>query len=375
MKKGFVTSLIIGCFIILSKAQQPESINWHYPSKAAFHTVHNQLWQGSEIASYYDRLPADAQKNVRKAVWNLSRNAAGLKLVFNTDATDITVRYVVSKKNYAMNHFPATGVSGVDLYALKNDGTWAWANDGIGIYDFKDTITYTYAGLEPDRDDNRTGRVFHLYLPLYNTIEWLEIGVPSGNSFAFVPPADKKPIVVYGTSITQGGCASRAGMAWTNLLERAISTPVVNLGFSGNGRLEEPILDRVVEQDAEVFILDCLANMAVETVYSKVCEAVHTIRSKHKTTPVILADHAAYTQGRMHTAYASRVSLRNEESWKAFQTLKAQGVENIYYLKHADVGLDFYDSVDGSHPTDGGMVKYAKAFEKVLLETVLTGDQ
>src|SRR5690606_22769211 len=146
--------------------------------------VHNQLWQGSVVASYYDRLPSYAQERVRKDVWNLSQNAAGLKLVFNTNATEVIVRYVVSRKNYAMNHFPATGVSGVDLFAENNDGTWAWAN---GTYAFKDTITYTYKGLDLDSDDYKTGRTFHLYLPLYATVDWLEIGIPIKSSFHFVP--------------------------------------------------------------------------------------------------------------------------------------------------------------------------------------------
>src|SRR5690606_33829397 len=128
-----------------------------------------------------------------------------------------------------------------------------------GKYAFKDTITYTFSGMDAAHDSD--GREFHLYLPLYNRVEWMEIGVPTEHSFAFVPATDEKPIIVYGTSIAQGGCASRAGMAWTSLLERAIHVPVVNLAFSGNGRLEKEVVDLIVEHEARVFVLDCLPNL------------------------------------------------------------------------------------------------------------------
>jgi len=358
----FLTSFLIVLFL---DAQEKGHMKWYDPSKEDFRTVHNQLWSGSEIASYYDRLPAKAENDVRKEVWDLSRNAAGLKLVFKTDATDITVRYVVSKKNYAMDHFPATGVSGVDLFATNNDGTWLWAN---GSYSFKDTITYTYPGLDLDRDRYRNGREFHLYLPLYNTVEWLEIGVPSANSFTFIPVGDEKPVIVYGTSIAQGGCASRAGMAWTNLLERAIYTPVVNLGFSGNGRLEKAVIDLIAENDASIFVLDCLPNLGgeVEAVVSKTNDAVQTIRSRHPQTPIILVEHSGYLENRVNAERVKALRLINAASLKAYEGLKSKGVEHLYYLKSEDIGLDLYDSVDGTHPTDGGMLKHAQAYAKLI---------
>src|SRR5690606_23929712 len=140
---------------------------------------------------------------------------------------EIFVRYTTTKTkaNYAMDHFPATGVSGVDLFAENSDGSWAWAN---GRYQFNDTITYSFSGLNLGKEKYKDGRKFHLYLPLYNNIKWLEIGVRVGNSIEFIPVSvEEKPIVVYGTSIAQGGCASRPGMAWTNILNRTLKTPVV----------------------------------------------------------------------------------------------------------------------------------------------------
>lgn len=351
----------------MASAQAKKGVDfvWYNPASEKFLTVHNQLWTGSDVHSFYDRLPAKAESVVRSPVWKLSRNAAGLKLVFKTDAQDITIRYVLSNKNYAMNHFPATGVSGVDLFAENSDGSWAWT---YGKYKFKDTVTYTYTGLNLDKEKYKDGRTFHLYLPLYNSVQWMEIGVPSDNAFKFIPASAEKPIVVYGTSIAQGGCASRAGMGWTNILDRNLHMPVANLGFSGNGRLEKEVVDMIVEKEAKVFVLDCLPNLGGETanIKSKITYAVNAIREKHPHTPIILVDGSHFTEGRLNATRTKGILRTNSLSREAYQELKSKGVQGLYYLTKEDIGLDMNDSVDGTHPTDIGMLKYAAACEKLI---------
>jgi len=356
------------CITSISIAQD-KKVTWFNPAAEKPSVLHGQLWNGTEISSFYDRLPARAEGFVRKEVWGLSRNAAGLKLVFNTNTEEIIVRYVVTKRNYAMNHFPATGVSGVDLFAENTDGSWAWAN---AKSDFKDTITYTYSSLRLDKEKYKNGRNFHLYLPLYNNVKWMEIGIPDGSTLKFIPPSTEKPIVVYGTSIAQGGCASRPGMAWTNILNRQLNTPVVNLGFSGNGRLEKEMIDLILENDAKIFILDCLPNLGgeVENVKAKILYATNAIRAKYPETPIILVDGSHYTEGRLNSARITGINNINNVSFSTYKELQSSGVKKIFYLKHQDIGLDMNDSVDGTHPTDMGMLKYAKAYEK-LIKTIL----
>lgn len=362
-----IVFLFIG---VVSLAQETKQINWYNPAEESATIVHNQLWNKNETESFYDRLPSKAKNKVRKEVWNLSRNAAGLKLVFNTAAEKIHVRYTTTKSSYAMNHFPATGVSGVDLFAEDEDGAWAWAS---GKYQFKDTITYIFSGLTLDKEKYKDGRKFHLYLPLYNSLEWLEVGVPKGNTVDFIPVAmEEKPIIVYGTSIAQGGCASRPGMAWTNLLNRNLNMPVANVGFSGNGRLESEVVDLLAEKEARVYILDCLPNLGgdIENVKSKIAYAVNTIRKKYPQIPIILVDQAHYIEGRLESKRTHGTLHINHLSYEAYEELSKQGVSELYYLKHRDIGLDMHDSVDGTHPTDIGMLKYARAYEE-LIKTIL----
>ncbi|MGX5817071.1 SGNH/GDSL hydrolase family protein [Chitinophaga lutea] len=367
LRLSFLLLSAVLCNTGASFAQDKET-RWYNPVNEKSPLLHQQLWNGAAVENYYDRLPAKGKDLVRKEVWGLSKNAAGLKLVFNTNAQDITVRYVTSrsKNSYAMPHFPATGVSGVDLFAENADGSWAWAG---GKYDFGDTISYVFSGLTLDKAKYANGRNYHLYLPLYNGVQWLEIGVAGNSTFKFIPPApSEKPIIIYGTSIAQGGCASRAGMAWTNLLNRQLHMPVVNLGFSGNGRMEKEVVDMIVEHDARMFVFDCLPNMGGERekIRPRIIDAVKAIRAKYPNTPILLVDEAHFTDNRLNESTSKGVLSINKLSSDTYRELKAQGVKGLYYLSHKDIGFDMNDAVDGSHPTDGGMLKYAKAYEKAI---------
>lgn len=335
---------------------------WYNPQRNDFPVIQNQAWT-NEIGQSFDRLPARAEKTVRKPVWDLSHNAAGLAIHFYTTASEIVVRYKV-KGSFAMNHMPATGVSGVDLYAVTPDNKWKFA---WGSYRFGDTVQYKYQNLLTDPKLSK-GLEYRLFLPLYNTVEWMEIGVADSCHFEFIPVRKEKPIVVYGTSIAQGGCASRPAMGWTNILSRKLNYPIINLAFSGNGPFEKAVVDLIQEIDAKIFIFDCLPNMGSlsdEEVYKRVMEGVQTIRAKH-TAPIILTDHAGYTNDQTDTAKATAWKRLNAAQAKAYQQLLKNGVKNLYYLDHNTIHFPADGTVDNTHPTDLGMQAYADAYEKLL---------
>lgn len=318
----------------------------------------------SENLAAYNRLPNELEEKVRKPVWALGTNSAGLSVRFTSDATDIKVRYKV-KGAHSMPHMPATGVSGVDLYAFdKETNSWKWA---IGNYSFADTVTYSFIGIGSNNE-----RVYELYLPLYNTVEWMEIGVPAKNTIVFERD-EEQPIVIYGTSIAQGACASRPGLAWTNILQRHLRRPVVNLAFSGNGRLEQPILELMVQQDAAVFVLDCLPNLVLgeerDEVHldSLIMNAVQFLKSKKPETPIILTETSAgFNPDILNHAFSKQRELTTSVARKVFNRLENRGVKNIYRLSNADIGLDIESTVDFSHPNDLGMMKIADAYRKLL---------
>lgn len=348
-------------------AQTTTTLTWWKPSDSKFPVVEGQAWSSEMNDSLY-RLPPRAEPLVRKPVWNLAKNSAGLSIRFVSNASQIVVRYKVSG-NVAMSHMPSTGVSGVDLYAIDSDGNWHFCN---GRYSFKDTVEYNFNGLKPNDGYHKLGREYRLYLPLYNTVRDLEIGVPTGSSFSALPKMSEKPIVVYGTSIAQGACASRPAMAWTNIVSRRMDRTVINLAFSGNGRLETPLIDLINEIDAKVFVLDCLPNMVggdeKKALKERLIASVKSIRSKHPTTPILLTEHAGYTDGYAQPLRQTMFEEANKDLQAAFAQLQTEQVAAIYTLKLSDIGFDLDAMVDGTHPNDYGMMCYAEAYEKKLRE-------
>jgi lysophospholipase L1-like esterase len=156
-------------------------------------------------------------------------------------------------------------------------------------------------------------------------------------------------------------------MVHTAILGRRLNRPVINLGFSGNGKMEAEVAALVAELDAAVFVIDCLPNMVAAEVAERVKPLVHTLRGAHPTTPIVLAEDRTY--GNAFLVESSR--QRNETSRaalsKAFEDLKAEGVRDLHYLPGDDqLGDDNLGTVDGSHPTDLGFMRMADAFERVL---------
>ena len=357
MKKTFVSLLLL--LFSISLISQTK---WYNPIDAEYPVVQNRGWE-NEISNSYQRLPDRAKDVVRRSVWDLSQNSAGVAIHFKTNAEKIQIRYGVTG-DFAMPHMPATGKSGVDLYAIDSDGNWRYLSDS---YHFSDTITYTYNNIIPNTY-HKNGFEYRLFLPLYNSVTWMEIGVPESSEFSFMPLLKEKPIVVYGTSIAQGGCASRPGMAWTNILSRKLDYPVINLAYSGNGPLEKEKVDLIKELDASLIIYDCLPNMlslSDDEVKKRTVYGVMGIREK-SDLPILITDHIGYLNDGMIAGMRDKADRLNKASREAYDSLKQAGVANIYYLYKDSINLPADGAVDAIHPNDLGMQAYADAYEKII---------
>jgi Glycosyl hydrolases family 39. len=332
---------------------------WHNPVKEGAE-IHGQGW--NELNHTYFRLPDKAKDVVRKEVWNLSRNSAGLSVVFRSNASRISLRYQV-EGNYSMFHMPSTGKSGVDMYATDSEGKLHWFAPDFP-QSFADTIRYNYSHITY-YPEGATDYEYEVYFPLYNTLKWIEIGVPEGSEFSFVEVEKEPKVVLYGTSIAQGACASKPGMAWSNIIDREMRIPMVNLGFSGNGKLEPEMFDLLAEIDASWYIIDCLPNMSkTAPVTQLVIDGVRTLKAA-RNCGIILVEHNGYA-GESTDSSKSRYRKVNELQKAAFEKLVQDGVRDIYYVTTEDLGQSFNTTVEGVHPNDLGMRHYADAIEKVL---------
>ena len=344
--------------------------------------VHGSGWES--LAGRFVRLEDSAEGLVRKPVWDLSRNSAGLSLVFRSNTRRLELRFDVFGWK-GMNHMPATGVSGVDLFAYKPDGEELWCAAKF-MPQFKEeyievpatgsqtataqtssaqarTVRVTrvaYSFEQIDYEEGCEEYEWHLYLPLYNTVENFRMAVEEGCRLEWVPRDERQPIVVYGTSIAQGACATRPGMAWTNLVERELRYPVVNLGFSGNGKLEAELFALLDQIDAGVYIIDCLPNIKVTDNFEEKLEAGIKLLREHHSCPILVVDHSGHTNDRTNLSRCFPDELNRRQA-ALVKRLRKEGIKQLYYLTRNEIAWDKDSMVEGIHPNDRGMMQQAEA--------------
>ncbi len=348
------------------QAFQPDSgkaapaLDWR---DAASWGVEGKGWP--DTARVFDRLPRHAEALVPKAVWDLSRHSAGMSVEFQTGAAAIHVRYRLGSSTLAAPHVTATGMSGLDLYALDGD-RWRWAAI------FKPTTRKCEGPIIEGVDPGV--RRWRMYLPLHNAVESLEIGVPEGSEFTPMAPRASKPVVFYGTSILHGSSASRPGMAWPSIVGRRLGVPTVNLGFSGNGKMELALATLLAEIDARAYVIDCAPNMSPHQISERAGPLVDTLRAARPAVPIVLVEDRPYGYGWLKSGARDRNS-QNAEALKAvFEALRSRGAPGLSYVASPQLlGSDFAEAMtDGSHPSDLGMTRYADAMTPVL-EAALRG--
>ncbi|MAI73196.1 MAG: hypothetical protein CMM01_20135 [Rhodopirellula sp.] len=337
---------------------QGEGVQWHDVKDWG---IEGKGWDAAQTEKYFDRLPKRAEGEVRSPVWSLSRHSAGMLARFRTNAQQIWVDYKLTSSKLALPHMPATGVSGVDLYAKDQAGQSRWV--AVSRPTSQIVKTRLVANLLPGERD------YTIYLPLYNGTEFLRIGVPFDATFVPIAPRAKKPIVFYGTSITHGACASRPGMPHPAILGRRLDRPVINLGFSGNGKMEKEVGKYLAELDPVVYVIDCLPNMVGHEVAARAEPLVRQLRKARPTTPILLVEdrtyaNAGFVSGAQKRHAGSRGALRS-----AYDRLVAEGFQKIGYVEGETLlGKDRDDTTDGSHPSDLGFYRHADALEGVLRE-------
>ena len=321
--------------------------------------VEGRAWPELERKRWFDRLPAVADGRVTTAVWNLSRDSAGLMVRFKTDATVIWADSTVLKEKLNGANMTPIGASGLDLYARDENGVWRWV--GVSRPDKKTTRQEIIAGLAPGF------REYAVYLPLYNGVEKLSLGVPPDAKFEVLAPRTEKPIVFYGTSITHGASASRPGMVHTAILGRRLDRPVVNLGFSGNGRMDAAVGELLVKIDAVVFVIDCLPNMVAEAVREKCIPLVKQLRAARPETPIVLVEDRRNTNSWILPKRNQHHTDNHAALRECFEKLQAEGVKGLFYIFGDDLlGHDAEGATDGSHPNDLGFVRQADVMEPVI---------
>lgn len=308
----------------------------------------------------YERLPASLKSNIRPRLWELGTNTAGLAVRFRTNSKSIAAQWTLNG-DVCLNHMASVGVKGLDLYCLVN-GKWQFVNTGKPTAKVNQGVIIS--NMKGDECE------YMLYLPLYDGISSLKIGVDSLSTVKqpkAETPIHNKPIVYYGTSIAQGGCASRPGMAHTNILSRMLNREIINLGFSGNGQLDSEIAEVMTECDASIYVLDFMPNVNVQLIKERAEKFFKVLRSKSPTTPILFIENPMFPYAKFDIEAQNIIKDKNSELRRFYKSLVKRGEKNIYILG-ADkmIGTDDEATVDGIHFTDLGFKRYADYLYPIL---------
>ena len=317
-------------------------------------TVEGRPW--FDPAAPWGRLPTRAKETVRSAVWDLSRHSAGISIRLIAEPGPLRLRWTLTSTALAMPHMPATGVSGLDVYVKDNRSGWRFVRNATPT---GPTNMATVSVEGP------SAREIMVYLPLYNGVARLEMAGAARGALRPAPsrrPGQDKPVVIYGTSIVQGGCASRPGMAWPAILGRRVDRPIVNLGFSGNGKLDPEMGPLLAEIDAAAFVVDCLHNcggMPLPELAQRVSSIATAIRERSHA-PILFVGSSPIDSGKP-------VDARSRLQEETVGRLSRDGVANLHSIPGTRLnGADGDATVDGVHPTDLGMLRHAETLEPAV---------
>ncbi len=314
------------------------------------------ILEGTEIndslkENRYDRLPLSYKEIVRKPVWELSKASAGMSIRFFSNSTSISVKWAVLN-NFKMDHMAETGIKGIDLY-FNNKSNWQYLNTAR-----PQGINNEYVLINNMASEMRE---FKMFLPLYDGLVNIEVGIDTNSVIKKPLKNHNKPIIFYGTSITQGGCASRPGMAHTNIISRKLNIDCINFGFSGNGRMEQPIAKLISELNPAFYVIECLPNMMnAEQIANRTIPLVKTIREKRPETAIVFVENFIYEPSILDKEMDENINKLNTALKTEYTKMIEGGFDNIFYVDSENAtGDDHEGTVDGVHFTDLGFIRYA----------------
>ena len=344
---------------------QPE-INWHDMEEPRF-SLEGLNWH--QPGGILRRIPE--KSFISDRVNALADNTAGVMLRFRSDTSVIKIQVKLKPWDETFGwHMPQSGSAGFDLYI------------GCGLTKiFAGSTRCPFGSTEYEMEIFKTenGGVMREYIlnfPLYSGVKSLMIGLSENAEIQ--PPTpwkDPRPVVVYGTSIQQGGCASRPGMCHTNQMSRMLDRPFLNLGFSGAGKGEPEMAELLAEiNDPAMYVLDYDANMGPTSLKETLPVFIDILRKKHPETPILLVSRLPMKNEFLtQSAYAPYRQELTEVHLSELSRRRKAGDLNIHFLDGSTLyGPDPSEcTVDGTHSNDLGMYFIAKTMAPVI-ERILT---
>ena len=347
-------------------ADEPEK-PWQYVNANTLRII-NKGFNNTERE--YSRIPAYLRDSVRADLWDRQQCSSGIGVRFATNSSRIGIRYQLFWNTH-MIHMADTGLKGTDLYIWEGDSVWRHVNTNRPYLADKENkiVESTYVS---NLDTTRMTE-YMVYFPLYDGVNDVEIKVDS--TAVIVPGATDiidagTKIVAYGTSILQGGCASRTGMVATNIIGRRLNCEVVNLGFSGEGKMDQYMARAMAKiEDADMFVLDPVPNCTEMMCDTLTYDFVNILRKARPDVPIVMVEGPMYPYYRYDSFFGKYLPAKNAAFRKNYERLKAENPDNLYYVTSDGLdGVEDDGTVDGIHLTDLGFLHYADKLTPILAD-------
>lgn len=310
-----------------------------------FYNLNNDYLLGQAFRNDFKRLE---NIHVSDNVDILKKHPSGLNIIFQTDSKNIKLKAKLAGPAY-MSHMTSVGTIGFSLYVLNKD---KWAFLGATKVLNKEYTANMISNMD------KKMRTYRIYFPLYQELIDAYVGVDEKAKFEFVKPKMDN-LVIYGTSISQGGCATRPGMDYGAILGRLLNLNVINLGFSGSCKIEEVMTDEINKIDKKYLILELESNSpSYEHMKTHLTYMLENLKDKDKFD-IYLISHFADTE-----VLVNKNLKRYREGFRQLQA-------SFPYVKFIDgekltKSLGYEGTVDGVHMTDLGFYDLAHKLAKII---------
>ena len=327
---------------------QREGLRFYDAESAPF-----QIYGVYRDGELFRRLPESVAKETSNGVWSLHANTAGGRVRFVTDSPFIAISAEMGNVG-KMPHFPFTGSIGFDMYSGKRY-----------LHTFVPPIDVT-EHFEAIRDVPPGLREYTINFPLYSEVRKLWIGLQEGCRLEAAPEYSiADPVVYYGSSITQGGCASRPGCAYQSIITRTLDCDHINLGFSGNAKGEDAMAEYIAGLKMSAFVYDYDHNApSPEHLEATHQRMFRIIRKANPELPVLMLTRPKYY-------LTAEEEKRQEIVRRTYESALAEGDRNVYFIPGTELLLELVREealVDNCHPADGGFISMAYVIGQTLKE-------
>ncbi|MDD2961387.1 MAG: SGNH/GDSL hydrolase family protein [Muribaculaceae bacterium] len=357
--------LLLASISTVKAENQPESLKYINAQELR---VINKGFDDTE--GDYTRIPKYLKDSVRPTLWERAMCSSGIAIRFATDSKRIGVRYKLLWNTH-MAHMADTGLKGTDLYRLSDNGIWEYVNTNRPNANKEDKQC------EKIYVENLKGdmREFMIYLPLYDGVTELFVGVDSVSTIQkplLDNPRAAKRIIMYGTSILQGGCSTRTGMVATSMIQRDLNCEVVNIGISGEGKMDMCMARAMAKmKNVSAYVIDPIPNCTEMMCDTLTYGFVNCLRTLRPEIPIVMVEGPIYPYAKFDSFFEKYLPKKNAAFRKNYELLKKENPKNLYYITAE--GLSGYDNegtVDGIHFTDLGFRHYADKLIPVLKQFV-----